>query len=243
MSTKRTYHKAATRIRFVWSGLYLGAVVWALIVSSADAQPAGSLPNKATCIDLSKRFTAYLTNSLNSPAFVQENNLASLPSGRQVFSGVAFEVGGLLQLSGRKILEWDRKEFPEAINGVKVEKRCQRIHLLHGAGGVYDRDGVTIAKLVLHYADKSQRELEIQNGVHVRDWWGDPKQTITGTNSVLAWTGTNPALKKYGGENPGSLRVYKTTFENPQPGTEITTVDYVSTMQNSSPFLIALTLE
>ena len=72
---------------------------------------------------------------------------------------------------------------------------------------------------------------------------GDPKQPITGTNSALAWTGTNPALKKYGGEKPGSLRVYKTTFENPQPGIEITTVDYVSTMQESSPFLIALTLE
>jgi hypothetical protein len=243
MNAKLTCHQAATRIRFVWRGFYSGAMIWTLIASGANAQPAASPSNSATCIDLSKRFTAYLTNSLNSPTHVQENNLASLPSGRQVFSGVTFEIGGLLQLSGRKIQEWGRNEFPEAIKGVKVEKRCRRIHLLHGAGGVFDRDGVTIARFVLHYADKSQRELEIQSGLHVRDWWGDPKQPITGTNSVLAWTGTNPALKKYGGEHPGSLRVYKTTFENPQPWTEITTVDYVSTMQNASPFLIALTLE
>ena len=172
MNAKPTYHPAATRIRFVWRHFNFGAVIWTLIVSGANAQPAASPVNSATCIDLSKRFTAYLTNSLNSPSFVLENNLASLPSGRQVFLGTAFEVGGLLQLSGKKLLEWDRKEFPEAINAVKVEKRCRRILLLHGAGGVFDRDGVTIAKLVLHYADKSQREFEIQNGVHVRDWWG-----------------------------------------------------------------------
>jgi hypothetical protein len=115
--------------------------------------------------------------------------------------------------------------------------------LLHGAGGeVYDRNQVIIAKLVLHYADKSQKEIEIRRREHVRDWWGDPKKGPTGTNSVLAWTGTNAAVKQYfGGTN--YLRLYKTTFNNPVPAVTIDTIDYVSTMQNSSPFLIGLTVE
>jgi hypothetical protein len=60
---------------------------------------------------------------------------------------------------------------------------------------------------------------------------------------VLTWTGTNPALAKYSGPKPRALRIYKTTFENPQPEVVIATIDYVSTMQNSSPFLIGLTIE
>jgi hypothetical protein len=219
------------------------ALLLAFPVPAAMGQPAENVPSQATCIDLSKYYTAYLTNSLNSPAYVEENNLAAFPKGRQVFSGVSFEVGGILQLSGNKIKEWKRNEFPEAIEGIKLDKRCQRLHLLHGAGGVFDPEGVTIAKIILHYSDKSQRELEIKTGVHVRDWWGDPNQALTGTSSELAWTGTNPALKKYGGPKPGSLRIYKTTFANPQPQIAITTIDYVSTMRNSSPFLIGLTIE
>ena len=154
-----------------------------------------------------------------------------------------FEVGGLLQLSGKKLQEWGRNEYPESITGIILGKPCQRLHLLHGAGGVYDPVKVTIAKLVLHYADQSMQEIDIQTGVHVRDWWGDPNQNVTGTNSEMTWTGTNPALKNYGGEHPGSLRIYKTTFENPQPGATIATIDYVSTMRKSSPFLIGLTIE
>ncbi len=122
-------------------------------------------------------------------------------------------------------------------------RKFSELHLLHGAGGVYDTDGTTIAMLVLHYADGSSRQLEIKNGVNVRDWWGDPNQPISGTNSKLAWTGTNPAIKQYSRGGPGALRIYTTTFENPQPRVRVTSIDYKSAMKNSSPFLIALTVQ
>jgi hypothetical protein len=194
-------------------------------------------------IDLSHHFTASLTDSLNSPSSVKENNLADLPKGRQVLAGVPFEVGGIVQLSGQKNLEWGRKEFPEAVKNIKVGRKAAHFHLLHGAGGVYDREGVTIAQLVVHYADNSVREFEIKVGDHVRDWWGNPNQRVYAPNSELAWSGTNPATKKYGGSNPGSLRIYRTSFENFQSDLEVTAVDYISTMQNSGPFLIALTVD
>jgi hypothetical protein len=223
--------------------LYAVGLLFAFLAHPICGHSADNTTSQSSCVDLSKHYTAYLTNSLNSPAHVEENNLATMPKGRSVFSGVTFEVAGLLQLSGMKLQEWGRTEYPEAIKGIKIGKRCQRLHLLHGAGGVFDPDNVTIAKIILHYADESQRELDIITGVHVRDWWGNPSQTITGKNSELTWTGTNPALKKYGGPKPGSLRIYKTTFENPRPEATITTVDYISTMRNSSPFLIGLSIE
>ena len=236
-------HAARAYVQFLMHRCCFGVVLLTFTLPAPSGGAAENPPSQATCIDLSKHYTAQLTNSLNSPSYVAENNLTTLPKGRQVFSGVTFEVGGLLQLSGKKIQEWGRNEYPESITGIKLGKRCQQLHLLHGAGGVFDPEGVTIAKLVLHYADKSMREIDIKTGVHVRDWWGDPKQKLTGKNSVLTWTGTNPALNQYGGEHPGSLRIYMTTFENPQPGTKIATIDYVSTMRNSSPFLIGLSIE
>ena len=232
-----------TRGRNVAAKLNLAAVFLGFMLSPATALLAESVSAQPTCIDLSPYYTAKLTDSLNSPASVRENNLAILPKGRQIFCGVPFQVGGILQLSGKKIQEWGRKEYPEAINGIKIGHRCQRLHLLHGAGGVYDGYGVAIGKLVLHYADNSLREIEIRNGIHVRDWWGDPKQAVSAKTSMLAWSGTNPALKKYGGPQPGSLWLYQTTFENPQPDREITSIDYVSAMENSSPFMVGLSID
>ena len=40
-----------------------------------------------------------------------------------------------------------------------------------------------------------------------------------------------------------SVRIYKSTFANPQPDVEISSVDYVSTLKQAAPFLVGLTLE
>jgi hypothetical protein len=40
-----------------------------------------------------------------------------------------------------------------------------------------------------------------------------------------------------------SLRLYRTTFTNPQPDKEIVTMDYVSAMTEAAPFLVGLTVE
>jgi hypothetical protein len=225
--------------------IFTGVLVLAIatLAELVRLEPSPTPTDAAVSIGLTNYYNATLTDSLNSPRSVHENNLAALPRGRQVFSGVTFEVAGVVQLSGKKLREWGRTEYPEAVSGIKVGKTCQRLYLLHGAGGVaYDQNEVIIAKLVLHYSDKSQKEIAIRRGEHVRDWWGDPKEGPTGTNSVLAWTGTNSAVKQYfGGKN--YLRLYKTTFDNPVPAVAIDTIDYVSTMQNSSPFLIGLTIE
>ncbi len=217
----------------------LGATAVLVVFTWAwQAQSAEQSRFEPVCVDLSKYYTAQLDDSLNSPNHVQENNLASLPQGRQVMLGVPFQIGGVLQLSGKKIQQWGRNEFPQAITNIAVGRLFSQLQLLHGAGGVFDSDG---AKLVLHYADQSTREIEIKNGVHVRDWWGDPNQRITGTDSALAWTGTNPALKKYG--DAGTLRLYKSAFKNPQKDIVVTSIDFQSAMQNSSPFIVGLTVQ
>src|SRR5262249_23037946 len=129
---------------------------------------------------------------------------------------------------------------------------CERLHLLHGACFVSSgrvKPGEAVAALVLHYADGSSKEIEIISGQHLLDWWGplmrtgiDPHDRFTtAPGTDLAWTGTNPLLSRV---RPGwSLRLYKTSFDNPQPNVPVASVDYVSKMTEAAPFLVGLTIE
>jgi hypothetical protein len=208
---------------------------------ASDLVPGQSKePSPPVCVDLKKFFTASLTDSLNSPTSVKSNNLAELPIGRQTFGEVPFEVGGIVQLTGTKLQEWGRKEFPAAVRDIPVGMRGRFVHLLHGAGGVFDRDGETIATLVLHYSDQSTNEIGIQAGLHVSDWWGNPRQQPRARNSALIWTGKNEAIRNYSPKD--SLRLFLTSFENPRPDLAIERVDYLSALKNASPFLLGLTL-
>jgi hypothetical protein len=70
----------------------------------------------------------------------------------------------------------------------------------------------------------------------VSDWW-----TITPapTNATVAWTGRNQSATAYG----RTLRLFKMTWENPEPEREIRALDFRSEGAESAPFLIAITAE
>jgi hypothetical protein len=179
------------------------------------------------------------------------NDLADLPFGAHLFSGVPFVVSGRVQLMGRGFFRWNQA-FPSRACGLPVGRRCLRLHLLHGASFVDlsdRRQRAEIAALILHYADGEQRKLVLAAGQHVLDWWGptmstgiSPEQrTLTDPATQLAWVGSNPALER---ARPGnSLRLYRTTFQNPRPGAEIRTVDFVSAFTEAAPFLVGFTVD
>lgn len=85
-------------------------------------------------------------------------------------------------------------------------------------------------------------------GEHVFDWWYplfktgiNPRQFKMAPGTERAWTGSNPFIREiWPGE---SLILYKSTFDNPRPDVPITSLDYVSTMTLTAPFLVALTVE
>ena len=74
----------------------------------------------------------------------------------------------------------------------------------------------------------------------MRDWWKrkDEKENAT-TNATVAWRGTNPAVDRLG----ATLRLYLRTYDNPRPGVEVTSIDFVSKMTRAAPFLVAMTVE
>src|SRR5436190_17647556 len=93
---KRSMFKFASSMSFY--GTFAAAL---LLTLWAPACPGQTNSSEMFCIDLSKYYNTQLTNTLESPLSVKENNLATMPTGRQVFGAVPFVVGGVLQLSGK----------------------------------------------------------------------------------------------------------------------------------------------
>ncbi|HZV36536.1 MAG TPA: hypothetical protein VFB72_18305 [Verrucomicrobiae bacterium] len=200
-----------------------------------------------TTIDLRSKVTIPLGKT---------NSLAELPSGIHIFGGVPFDVEGSVQLWGRGFADPDKKypdsgrKFPERARGIAIRRKCARIYMLHSVGFVKDEmRGQTVAQLVLHYADGSQEILNIKIGEQVQGWWGPIYKTdadpglceTTAPGTELAWVGTTPSMQERSPES--SLRLYKSTFDNPHPDRELLSIDYVSTLTNAAPFMVGMTVE
>ncbi len=183
--------------------------------------------------------------------------LATIPA-----RDVGFDVRGVIQIAGNnrfgrspKSLEAEaaapvnllpnngrlRETYPDQVAGIKVAQLCRRLHFLHSSSHTIDPTGTPISGYVVHYADGQQREFTVLAGLDVLGLWHYPNQPVHAPNCVMAWEGTNDAVRA---RRPGmSVRIFKSSWENPLPDLEITTIDYVSKKAASTPFLIAITAD
>jgi outer membrane lipoprotein-sorting protein len=186
-------------------------------------------------IDLSGYYNAPLTEPWHSRRI--GNDLSALPRGLQTLAGTAFDVRGIVQLAGRGE-SYLSSLYPKAVNEIKLGLKCRRLHFFQGAGWSAP-DGTTIGQYLIHFADGQKRIVPIVYGFDVRNWWPQQGEPAESTGLVLAWTGTNEAIKSLN----QSLRLYKTTWQNPLPEIEIKSVDFVSSMADPAPFLISITAD
>jgi hypothetical protein len=199
-------------------------------------------------IDLRPYVNVMLTPRTPVPNEPGENALAEMPVGVHTFGGVSFDVAGKIQLMGRGLLKSNRI-YPVIRKSIEISQKCRRIHLLHGASHVAYYPDTTIAKLVLHYADGSTGEIAIVSGEHLLDCWGPTYTTPAmrerlaplSRDTELAWVGNSAGDPQE--PSPSAARIYKSTFVNPKPDLEISTIDYISTLTDAAPFLIGLTQE
>ena len=133
-----------------------------------------------------------------------------------------------------------RSKFPEQAKGIQVGQQCRWIHFLQACDWISD-DGTKIGGYRVHYANGKRQEIEIIYGKDVRVWLHHEDRPADADRAVVAWTGTNPAIQTIRGVK--SLRLFKSRWENPWPEVEIESIDYFSTMTQSAPFLIAITVE
>jgi thiol-disulfide isomerase/thioredoxin len=180
-------------------------------------------------IDIRSKGNAKLADDLSDS---EGNNLAELPRGEQTFGDVKFRIDdSLIQLAGKQL-----PERPEKVQGIPVNRKFERLYILHGTGWA-PPDGTVIGQYVVHYEDDTTATIPIVYGEDVRNWWnGDDSSAVT--RGKVVWTGSNPAAKQY----DLALRLYLAVWENPQPDKQVTSIDYVSTnTTDAAPFCVAIT--
>jgi WD40 repeat protein len=171
-----------------------------------------------------------------------DNDLAELPVGTVRLAEVWFDIRGVVQLrrveprGGAWQLNWER--YPEAVNGIPLNRPVRRIHVLHGTTRAI-ADGEPIGGVKLHYADGTQTEFDVVYGRDVRSWWSLATPEAQVSKGKLAWSGSNPVAQDQGAQ----LRLYVAAFDNPQPALRVTTLDLLSRMTASAWFVIAITVE
>jgi hypothetical protein len=210
-------------------------------------QKVNETRNAAT-IDLKPYITARLTEAPLCWKGNNGNNLAELPAGEHVFAGVPFDVSGSVQLMGGWLKRY-KKTYPTEVSDIPIERKCTRLHLLHGHGFItHTNFGTVVARLVIHYENGSSNHLDLVAGENAFDWWyplfktGIPERLLRmAPGTERAWTGSNAHIRQW--QPDLSLILYKTTFENPRPELKVASVDYVSTETITCPFMVGLTVE
>ena len=191
----------------------------------------------AELIDLSNFYNASLSESWHGGA---DNHLAELPRGIQTLAGTRFDVRGLIQVFGVPLPIEPRFQYPKSVNGIRVNRKLQRLHFLQAVEGFSPQDGTTVGHYFIHFASGRRETVPIIFGRDARDWHELPDFPVGVTGAVIAWKGTNPTALR--GASRG-IRLFKRTWENPAPDVEVTKVDFVAEHDSAHPFLVALTAE
>jgi hypothetical protein len=208
------------------------------------ALASGEDEKKIAYLDLEGKITQKLDDNFGSDG--RPGNFLTVPTGEQAFAGIKFKIGeGVIQLGSTV---W--KDKPEKVEGIKVDKKVSKLHILHSncyGGGPnvvgapwHVADETLIGEYRINYEDKSAENIPIIFGQDVRDWWfrDDEKETF---RSKVAWKGDNELAKKYACR----LRLYLTTWDNPKPDLKIVSIDYIGRKDDTvaAPFCVAISLE
>jgi len=162
------------------------------------------------------------------------HDLHDVPKGLQSMAGTKFDVRGLIVLGGSGSLEITGLALPEAVCGIPVNRIGKRIHFLHACGFSAPR-GTRVGEYVIHYANGEQRNVPILYGVHIIDWW----LSDIVSDAKVAWIGSHASARLQGLQT----RLIKQTWENELADVEITSIDFVSALENPAPFLVAITVD
>jgi eukaryotic-like serine/threonine-protein kinase len=165
--------------------------------------------------------------------------LADLPRGLKALpgsGGVRWDLRGVVQLNK----DPEIPGFPRAVADIQVRQRCHCLHFLH-AVHKSEKPGTRIGTYLLHYADGQQEEVPVVYGRDLLNWKPTFAEAAAFEDGKVAWIAKSNHLS-YG---PGTSepRVYMTTWANPRADVEIVSLDYVSSLTECAPFLLAVTAE
>jgi hypothetical protein len=166
----------------------------------------------------------------------QENNLAAMPVGHQVFRDIPFDVIDPLTNGSRACIAISSAAGYIKKQTLPIHAKTRAFYLLHTKGG----DDL-VGKITVRFEDGSSHFEYIRAGVNVNHWWG-PKDSefdnrygsLTPDRMQVAWRGGNPKF--------GNVGVYVVGFENPEPAKPIATLDFESVGTDAHWMILGVTL-
>jgi hypothetical protein len=92
----------------------------------------------------------------------------------------------------------------------------------------------------IHFTNGRTRSMEIVYGIDLQSLRTQQGDSLWVGNSKLAWLGATQDIHS---DDPQSLRLFKSSWDNPWPDAEIASVDFVSSESGAKPFLVGITAE
>ncbi|HWQ91181.1 MAG TPA: hypothetical protein VN673_05885 [Clostridia bacterium] len=196
---------------------------------TAQRFPPRDPKTRPAMLDLSRFYNVPLSEPIGGRADV---SLASLPAGIRPFAGTDFDVRGLVVLASKS----EATSRPQQVRGIPVHQKCKRLHFLHAASpGSPGDEGAQIASYFIKFVGNPARlEIPVQYGRDLRGYKAQATEPAPTRELAMVWSSTQPS--------PG-LRLFRTTWTNLLPDTEIESIDFVSAMGGPAPFLIAITAD
>lgn len=168
---------------------------------------------------------------------------ARVPRGVTNFDGVPFRMSGPIELTGLGSAR-DGYFQPARAGEIPLGRKATRLHVIHAAS-YDDPDDTPMAALWLHYTNGTDRKIFIRYGAHVRNSYPTMETRRPGERSILRdprslviWNGNTRD-----DDSGYPLRLFKSTFENPQPTNEIRSIELLSLFSCTSSGILAITLE
>ena len=178
--------------------------------------------------------TDYYHASLDDDWFNHSSHdLHDVPKGVQCLGETYFDVRGLICLGGAHSLEITGLALPEEIRGIPVNRKGKEVHFLHACAFSCPR-GTQIGEYVMNYEDGSSVNAPIVYGVNVIDWW----ESDIVSDARIAWIGSHAAAR----DHDKQTRLVKFEWVNPHQELEIVSFDFVSSLADPAPFLVAVSV-
>jgi hypothetical protein len=198
--------------------------------------PARDLSAGPNQIDLTEVYNASIDEAWQPTESLEGlgQDLLVFPIGLRIWDGVLFDARGVIQLCSSHP---DWFQFPQSIE-IPVNNRFYQFHVLFGVVYV-EREGVSVGAFQLCYSDGQRREIEIQYGRDVRDLWISRDSKLNVERGTIAWT----ARRLSASLTTEKVRLFRTTYKNPNPEIDVVSINFVSKKTQSAPFLLAMTIE
>jgi hypothetical protein len=200
------------------------AVYWLLRPRFSD------IPEK--CLDLVSSFNATLYHM--SLMHYQGGPIEFITNSVQSIGGACYEIRSLVHLTCKDFLI----PFPTAVKGIRVDKKSARIRILYGTMGEAP-PGSNVATYIFHTENGTSHSVPILYGKDVKTRWFEADDPAEATEPKPAWVSPPNRI----GPSGKSLRLYVKTWDNPQPDVKVQSIDFISEMTTSAPFIVAITTE